>query len=70
MSLATSATEVLGAFTLRPVEGHPNKSIIRLKIHRNRPATPNRGRRRHSEMTDGDWDKFEKDIADAFEQLP
>jgi hypothetical protein len=39
-------------------------------MHRNRRITPKRGKSRRSEMTDGDWDKFEKDIADAFEQVP
>jgi hypothetical protein len=70
MSLATIATESLGSFALRPVEGQPNTSIIRLKLNRNRRAAPKRGATLRSKMTDEDWDKFEKDIVDAFEQVP
>jgi hypothetical protein len=46
-----------------PVIGHANEYDIRSKFpgHNAHPKT---------EMTPADWDKFEKDIADAFEQLP
>jgi hypothetical protein len=68
MSLATTAKDSLGALELQPVEKRPNISIIRFRTHR-LPTAKGRGGR-HAEMTDEDWDKFEKDIADAFEQVP
>ena len=43
-----------------PVEGSPNAHWIRVR----RPLAP------AGEMTAEDWDKFEKDIADAFEIVP
>ena len=49
------------AFEFTPVEGHSNESVIHSKAH---------GRPAEKEMTPADWDKFEKDIADAFEQVP
>jgi hypothetical protein len=52
------------------VEGQRSTSIIHTKMLRNRRAASRNGRSRSSEMTDADWDKFEKDIADAFEQIP
>jgi hypothetical protein len=46
-----------------PIIGHANEYDIRSKSagHNGNPD---------NEMTPGDWDKFEKDIADAFERLP
>jgi hypothetical protein len=68
MNLATTAKDFLGALELQPVGKRPNTSIIRLGTHRLPTAKGFRGR--HAEMTEEDWDKFEKDIADAFEQVP
>jgi hypothetical protein len=45
-----------------PVEGHPNVYSIRSR----RDSTQSNG----AEMTVDEWDKFEKDVADAFEQVP
>ena len=45
-----------------PVEGQPNVYFI----HPRREP----GQRAGRSMTSEDWDKFEKDIADAFEQVP
>jgi hypothetical protein len=70
MNSTTCATDFLEALTLRPVEGQRSTSIIHTKMLRNRRAASRNGRSRSSEMTDADWDKFEKDIADAFEQIP
>ena len=68
MSLATTAKDFLGALELQPMGKRPNTSIIRPRTHRLPAGKGRRGR--HGEMTDEDWDKFEKDIADAFEQVP
>ena len=51
------------AFEFAPVEGRSNDYVIRAKI-------PHRNGNTEKEMTPADWDKFEKDIADAFEQVP
>ena len=40
-------------------------SVIRFKADRSGRATPKPGRSRSAAITDEDWDKFEKDIADA-----
>lgn len=45
-----------------PVEGHPNVYSIRSRDNGAGEPGP--------EMTAGEWDKFEKDIADAFERVP
>ena len=49
------------AFELIPSKGHSNAFVIHLK---NKPH--------HTEvkMTAEDWNKFERDIADAFEKIP
>ena len=46
-----------------PIIGHANEFDIRAKAPRHSGNSDN-------EMTSADWDKFEKDIADAFERLP
>ncbi len=45
-----------------PVEGRPNVYSIR----------PRRSRKgsRDAELTAAEWDKFEMDVADAFERVP
>ena len=53
-------TAVLG---LPPLEGNPRTYVFHLPL--SLPA-----RRTEPEMTPEDWDKFEKDIADAFERVP
>ena len=45
-----------------PVEGRPNLFAIRPR--RNGSETSG------AEMTAEEWDKFEKDVADAFERVP
>lgn len=63
MSAATLVGDFNEAFEFAPVEGRSNDYLIRAKVpHRNGNAA--------KEMTPADWDKFEKDIADAFEQVP
>ncbi len=57
------------AFELTPVEGCPNRSVIHSKTLRQRRVTP-KPKQGQGEMTEADWDKFEKDIEDAFEQVP
>ena len=49
------------AFEFTPVEGRVNEYVIDSKL----PP-----RSAEEEMTPEDWDKFEKDIEDAFEQIP
>jgi hypothetical protein len=56
----------IAAFELLPVPRGQNVSVIRLKP----PPKSKRGKRRTGKMTEADWDKFEKDIEDAFEQVP
>jgi len=63
MSSATLVEDFKAFVEFLPVEGRPNAWIIHPKI--NRPCC-----RAETEMTPEDWDKFEKDIADAFEQVP
>jgi len=50
------------AFECAPVEGRSNDYVIRAKV-------PQRIGNAEMEMTAADWDKFDKDIADAFEQV-
>ena len=64
LSLMRSATLVEDfdtAFEFTPVEGRSNEYVIHSKLPR---------RCAEKEMTPEDWDKFEKDISDAFEQVP
>jgi hypothetical protein len=70
MSAATIAKRFNRAFTLTPLEGRPNVSVIRARPESRRSAKPRGGNGRRHEMSEQDWDKFEKDIADAFEQVP
>jgi murein endopeptidase len=51
------------ALEFAPVIGHANEYAIRVKA-------PSQNGHVKNEMTPADWDKFEKDIADAFEQDP
>ncbi len=70
MSAATIAKRFRSPFTLRPLRGRPNVSII----HAVAAPWPLSGLRRGEGgdrgMSEQDWDKFEKDIADAFERVP
>jgi len=49
------------AFELIPAKGHSNAFVIHPK---------GKSRRADEKMTAEDWNKFEKDIADAFEKVP
>ena len=69
MSAATIAKRFNRAFTLRPLEGRPDVSFIHARAEGRRWAKESGGKGRR-EMSEQDWDKFEKDIADAFEQVP
>jgi hypothetical protein len=69
MSTATIAKRFHEALALRPLKGHPNVSVISAKPLDSRAklaAREGRGR----QISGEDWDKFEKDIADAFERDP
>ena len=44
-----------------PVEGRPNV----FSIHPRRDTRP-----KEAELTTDEWDKFERDVAGAFEQIP
>lgn len=70
MSATTIAKRFNSAFTLRPLEGRPNVSVIRARAENWPRAKPGGGKGRRREMSEQEWDKFEKDIADAFEQVP
>ena len=45
-----------------PVEGQPN--VYSIRPHRGDSQTYN------AELSAEEWDKFEKDVADAFERVP
>jgi len=60
MGSATFIEDFKNALEFTPVEGSPNAYVIR---PRNQPAPA-------GEMTTEDWDRFEKDVADAFESVP
>jgi hypothetical protein len=47
-----------------PVDNRANAYLIHPR------SVPGRENSPASEMTEKDWDKFERDIADAFEQIP
>lgn len=64
------AKDCLAGFKLQPVEERSNISVIHFETPRSPRATHQRGKGRRTGMTAADWDKFEKDIADAFEQVP
>jgi hypothetical protein len=59
MGSAMFVEDFKNALEFTPVEGRPNAYLIRPREQRSRPIEP--------DMTAEDWDKFEKDIADAFE---
>lgn len=63
MATATIVEEFDKAFVFTPVKGHANEFVIR-------PKAPRRNGHAEEKMSPADWDKFEKDIADAFEQVP
>ncbi len=61
MKTATpSIREIASWFNMVPVEGEPGVYIIRSSVPADLPE---------GEMTKEDWDKFEKDINDACEQI-
>jgi hypothetical protein len=60
MGSATFVEDFKETLTFTPVEGRPNVYVI----HPREQPSP------EAEMTVEDWDKFEKDIADAFENVP
>jgi hypothetical protein len=68
MSAATIAKQFQAPFALHRVRGRPNVSVIRARPAR--PSRPKPAESRSLEMSEQDWEKFEKDIVDAFEQVP
>jgi hypothetical protein len=69
MNAAMSVKNVLGEVK-EPVKGHPGVSVIRMKATAQRQGGKARRKNGDGEMSEKDWDKFEKDIEDAFEQVP
>ena len=63
MGTSTFVEDFDKAFEFAPVKGRANEYVIH-------PKTPRRNGHAEKEMSPADWDKFEKDIADAFEQVP
>ena len=61
MGTATFVDDFKQALELEPIAGSPNVCVIHF-----RPGT---NRTEKTEMTPAEWDKFDKDIADAFEQI-
>jgi hypothetical protein len=70
MSSTKTVKDCLAAFKLQPVEERPNISVICFETPRSPRVTRQRDKGRRTGMTAEDWDKFEKDIAEAFEQVP
>jgi hypothetical protein len=62
MGSVTFVEDFNEAFEFTPVAGRSNEYVIHSKVPRSSSA--------EKEMTSEDWDKFEKDIKDAFEQVP
>jgi hypothetical protein len=62
MGSATFIDDFKAGLEFTPVDGQPNVYLM----HPRREAD----RRAKEDMSSEDWDKFEKDIADAFEQVP
>ena len=62
MSSGTFIEDFQQGLEFTPVEGQPNVYTSRAR----RDSTQTNG----AEMTVDEWDKFEKDVADAFEQVP
>jgi hypothetical protein len=52
------------------LRGRPNVSIIHAEAGSRPSPGLGRGKGGRREMSEKDWDKFEKDIADAFERVP
>ena len=70
MSAILTVQDVLREARFEPVKGHPQISVIQVKstgLHR---KAKTRAKRNSDQMTEKDWNKFEKDINDAFEQVP
>jgi hypothetical protein len=63
MGTSTFVEDFNATFEYAPVQGRSNDYVIQSKN-----SHPNGGDKK--EMTSTDWDKFEKDIDDAFEQVP
>ena len=63
METATFVKEIDKVFRFAPVKGRANEYVIRSK-------TPRDNGHVEKEMSPADWDKFEKDIAQAFERVP
>ena len=70
MSAARIAKRFRSPFILRPLRGRPNVSIIHAEAAPRPSPGLGRGKGGRREMFEKDWDKFEKDIADAFERVP
>jgi hypothetical protein len=70
MNSLMRAKDCLAGFKLQPVEERSNISVIHFETPRFPRATQKCGQGCRTGMTAADWDKFEKDIADAFEQVP
>jgi hypothetical protein len=63
METVTFVEDFDKTFEFAPVKGRANEFVIHSK-------TPRHNGHAEKEMSPADWDKFEKDIADAFEQVP
>ena len=62
MSSGTFIEDFKHGLEFTPVEGRPNVYSIRRR--------DDHTKRNGVEMTADEWDKFEKDVADAFERVP
>jgi len=70
MSATLTVKDVLGGINFEPVKGHPQVSVIQIKSPGQHRKVKTRAKRDSDQMTEEDWNKFEKDINDAFEQIP
>jgi len=62
MSSAALVKDFNETFEFTPIKGRANEYVINSSI-------PHRNAYVKKEMSPADWDKFEKDIEDAFEQV-
>ena len=70
MSMTLSLKQLLRQARLEPVKGQPQVSVFQIKSPKQFRKPGSRARKGRDQLTADDWKKFEKDINDAFEQIP
>ena len=70
MSATLTVKYVLRGLHLEPVKNQANVSVIQIDSPALDKTFQERAKAGEEQMTEEDWNKFEKDISDAFEQIP